>query len=82
MNISTRRAPFWTKRYDVRRYGKGYLRRSVKIVLTTLGMQENTCMTVAPRDELFILIRPFWGLRYVTFRRDSSPPFNLFPFFL
>lgn len=44
-----------------RRYGKGYPRRSVKTVRSTLGMRENTRMTVAPSDELFILTHPFTG---------------------
>ena len=59
--MSTCRARFWTKRYKARRDGKGYPRRSVKTVRSTLGMRENTRMTVAPRDELFILTRPTVG---------------------
>ena len=75
MNISTRRALFWTKRYDVRRYGKGYLRRSVKNVPSTLGIRENTRMTVAPRDELFILIRPLLGIEIRNFQAGQFPAF-------
>ncbi len=81
MNISTCRAPFGTKRYRARRLWERVSPPKRENVPSTLGIRENTRMTVAPRDELFILIRPFWGFGFVTFRWDDCPTFYIVSIF-